>query len=115
MSYDLGLYINSEPVEVSLFKEGGTYVLGGSDRAELNVTYNYGHWYYKCLSPRKGLRWLYGKKAKDCIKRLEKAVKALGTKRNNDYWKDTKGNAGYALNILLKWAKQYPNAVFSGD
>jgi hypothetical protein len=25
------------------------------------------------------------------------------------YWKPTPGNAGYALNILLNWALQYPN------
>lgn len=115
MSYDLGLYINEKAVEVEPFEEGGTYVLGGNDRAELNVTYNYSSWYYKYLSPKKGIRWLYGKQAKNCIKRLEEAVKKLGTKRSDNYWKVTKGNAGYALNILLHWAKQYPEAVFDGD
>ena len=29
-----------------------------------------------------------------------------------DYWAPTPGNAGYALNILLDWARQYPEATF---
>ena len=32
-----------------------------------------------------------------------------------DYWAATPGNAGKALNILLKWAKQFPDATFKGD
>jgi hypothetical protein len=116
MSYDLGLFNKEGKVfQSDLIQEGGTQVLGGTRATILNITYNYAHWYYKYLSPRKGLRWLYGKTGKQCIKRLEEAVKKLGTKTNNDYWKDTKGNAGFALNILLKWAKEFPEGVFNGD
>jgi hypothetical protein len=56
--------------------------------------------------------WLHGKKAEETIERLEKAVKELGTERNNDYWNATDGNAGYALNILLTWAKDHREAVW---
>ena len=50
--------------------------------------------------------------AKDTIAALESAVNKLGTKTSSDYWKPTKGNAGYALSILLSWARQYPEAVW---
>ena len=116
MSYDITLSKNKKPVKVKKFEEGGTQVMGGSEEAWLNVTYNYGWFYYKYLDKKEGIRWLYGKKAKDCVKRLEKTVKELGTNQyERDYWAPTPGNAGYALNILLQWAKQNPDATFSGD
>lgn len=137
MSYDLGLYkdkAGEEPVTVTLFEEGGTRPLGGTNEAELNITYNYAFFYYHFLDDKDGIRWLYGKKAKDCIERLEKAVEILGTRqyvrhlrgwsferKDNsdyeelDYWCPTPGNAGHALNILLTWAKDNPEAYFNGD
>jgi hypothetical protein len=59
-----------------------------------------------------GIHWLNKKKASKTIERLEEAVKELGTEKSNNYWESTPGNAGYALSILLKWAKQYPDAIF---
>lgn len=115
MSYDLGLYYDKQPATVEHFQEGGTQVMGGTDDAELNITYNYSWFYYRYLDKEEGLRWLYGKKAKDCVERLEAAVSELGTDQHDDYWADTPGNAGYALNILLQWAKQHPEAIFDGD
>lgn len=131
MSYDIYLEKDGKCVEVDNHSEGGTYAMGGTTQAHLNVTYNYGWFYYHFLDKRKGIRWLYGKKAKDCIARLEKAVKILGTNQYEEciegadwqdrknyrvhYWAPTPGNAGYALNILLQWAKQHPEAVFGGD
>ena len=114
MSYDVGLY-RKVPVEVESHTEGGTYALGGTDRAELNITYNYSKYFYRELDAEKGLRWLYGQTGEAVIPRLEKAIAALGTKQDTNYWADTPGNAGYALSILLKWAKQHPDAVFDGD
>lgn len=61
-----------------------------------------------------GIRWLYNKRAKDVIPKLEVAVNQLGTSTDSDYWKATPGNAGHALNILLYWAKMHPNYVFEG-
>lgn len=115
MSYDLGLYKNGKAVPVNPFSEGGTRPMHGTDCAELNITYNYGWFYSRYLDKKLGLRWLYTRKAKDCIKRLEKAVKILGTDTYRDYWADTPGNAGFALSILLEWAKDNPDAVFQGD
>ena len=99
----------TEPVEVRAHSEGGTYVLGGIDEATLNITYNYGGLFRKHLHPD-GLQWLDDKRAKDTIKALESAVRKLGTKQDRNYWKETPGNAGHALSILLKWAKQHPRA-----
>jgi len=115
MSYDLGLYYKDIPAEVDIHEEGGTYAIGGIPDAELNVTYNYSKFYYEHLDEKDGLRWLYGKKGSETIERLKKAVKVLGVRRSDDYWKATRGNAGYALSILLKWAKQHPEAVWNGD
>lgn len=109
------VYLENEDgklVEVTRFEEGGTYALGGQTEAELNITYNYSPHYYRVLDKKKGLEWLHGKKAKGCIHRLEDAVAKLGTVRDQDYWKATEGNAGYALSILLGWAKANPEATF---
>ena len=103
-----------ESVRVSRFTDGGTCAIGGSCEAELNITYNYCQYYYPFLKgylgKKEGLKWLHGKKAKRTIRKLKKAVSVLGIKQDNDYWKSTTGNAGYALSVLLKWAKQHPKA-----
>ena len=115
MSYDITLIKDGKAVQVPLHNEGGIICVGGTYVADINITYNYGYFFMKSLSPRKGIRWLYRKKAKDTIKRLEKAIRELGTKRDSDYWKATPGNAGYILSVLLKWAKQHPDAIWEGD
>jgi len=115
MSYDIELKKDGEVCDVELHSDGGTYALGGGFEAQLNITYNYSEHYSKHLDNKEGIRWLYGKKAKDCIERLQKAVKTLGTERDEDYWKATEGNAGYALSILLIWAREHPEAIFDGD
>lgn len=169
MSYSISLvdYETGDPVSVKNHAEGGTYVLGGTTEACLNITYNYAPFYYKHLDKDKGIRWLYGLEAKDTVDRLFAAVKALGTEQNKEpfwtldinkildkqipqefldkceegldfdkpenvelleeglakgyihdggpYWRPTAGNAGYALNILLQWALQHPDAIWEGD
>ena len=117
MSYDIDLVdkITGRPVKVDRHEEGGTYAVGGITEASLNVTYNYGKYFRRCLDAENGIRWLYGRKAKDCIEPLQAAVNTLGTDRDTNYWNVTPGNAGYALSILLRWARQWPDAVFEGD
>ena len=112
MSFDVTLQKDGNPVQIPNHSEGGTHVFGGTTDAELNVTYNYSGHYFRELHDEKGLRWLNGKKAVDCTRKLEKTVEALGVERDSDYWADTPGNAGYALSILLDWARQHPEAVF---
>ena len=100
-------------VEVDRFEEGGTRVMGGSYEASLNVTYNYSALFREHLDTGSSLRWLDGKKASETIERLAAAVEALGTEQDDNYWKATPGNAGHALNILLRWAKDNPDAVWA--
>lgn len=115
MSYWVNLEKDGKSIEVTLHQEGGTFCLGGTTAAELNVTYNYSYFFRKSLDEKEGIRWLYGKQASKTIRRLAKAIDELGTSRDRDYWKKTPGNAGYALSVLLKWAQQHPEAVWQGD
>ena len=109
MSFDVYLE-NAGPVE--RFEDGGTYVLGGSDDASFNITYNYSPHYYKHLDPDNGLRAMDGQRAGDWEERLQGAVEILGTERHSDYWEPSEGNAGAALARLLEWARQYPEGVW---
>ncbi len=94
----------SSLVTVERFTDGGTYAIGGSTEADLNVTYNYGrHFDFNALD---------GKKAADTIPVLEEAVQRLGTEQDADYWNPTPGNTGHACAILLAWARQHPDAVW---
>jgi hypothetical protein len=72
---------SGEDCKVSTHMEGGTYVAGGTEQAELNVTCNYSMFYYKHLDAEHGLRGLNGKLAKDCIEALKSAVAFLGTEK----------------------------------
>ena len=113
MSWDVYLTHGGETtLKVPLHQEGGTYALGGTNAAELNITYNYSPYYYTHLDEEKGLRWLDGQIAKDTIDRLQSAVEELGVVRDSDYWRQSPGNAGYALNILLSWARLHPEGVW---
>ena len=119
MSYDIDLADKDGDCfnSANHIQEGGTQVMGGTEETHLNITYNYSWFYSLFINEKDGIRWLYDKKAKDCIKVLEKAVKKLGTNRseNCSYWCPTPTNAGYALGILLGWAKEFPEGVFKGD
>lgn len=125
MSWDISLQDeNGNIPDVELFCEGGTQPVGGSTKAELNVTYNYSDVIHVANIPTDlPLEWtggrgrfyinaLDGQKAKYTIATLEAAVNILGVNKYTDYWAPTPGNAGYALNILLGWAKQYPDHVW---
>lgn len=117
MSYDIdyldegGKYFElGKPME-----EGGTYGVGNTN-TELNITYNYSWYYYHFLDKEKGIRWLYGKKGKECIARLGKAIKHFeGEPTYKNYWADTPGNCVKPLKILLSWCKNFPEGTFSGD
>lgn len=112
MSYDVSLTVKEVPVCVDHFTEGGIHPIGGSAAAELNITYNYSPLYHEVFG-KDGLRWLDGKTASHSEETLELGVLVLGSVTYTDYWAPTKGNAGYALGILLKWAQKNPDAVWS--
>ena len=109
MSYDVGL-LDDEGYLVSVphFKEeGGTYQVGGSSVAELNVTYNYsGIW---------RVRDIDGLTGAESEPILAEQVERLGTDRSGNYWFATEGNVGYMANILLGWARLHPRATWSVD
>ncbi len=101
MSYWISLHDEQGNMpQVSGFEEGGTYCVGGSTEADLNVTYNY--------SKHFNFRDLHKQKAQDTIRLLADAVRELGTERDEDYWEPSPGNAGYACAVLLGWAKTHP-------
>lgn len=115
MSYDIELNYGDKSAQIEPHTEGGTIMMGGNSAAHLNVTYNYSFFFFHFLDKEDGIRWLYGKAANETIERLEKAVETLGTRQEDDYWIPTPGNAGHALNVLLGWARQHPDAVWDGD
>lgn len=83
----------------------------------LNVTYNYGHFYYQPeVFGENGIRSIYGKTGAESIPMLEKAISALGDDvDDSDYWHATEGNAKRALYGLLAFAKMRPDGVWEGD
>lgn len=97
---------DGHPIIVEPFEAGGTYVMGGSSEADLNVTYNYSPHYYRVLGLEDGFRSLNGMKAEDAIPILTKGIEALNDETDPDYWEPTEGNAKVALVIVKNWCEQ---------
>jgi hypothetical protein len=118
MSYDIKLQdqVTKATLELDVphHMRGGTYALGGTTEAHLNVTYNYGKHYYRVMGEN-GIRTIYGITGADSIPVLTRAIEQLGDDVDDDYWKDTEGNAKRALLQLLALAKMRPDGVWSGD
>jgi hypothetical protein len=93
--------------------KGGTYAFGGTDRAELNVTYNYAKHFVTI--GEKGIRSIYGMTGAESIPVLKRAIEVLKDDVNEDYWKATEGNAKAALLQLLALAQMRPDGVWDGD
>lgn len=118
MSYDIRL-IDPESkatieLETPLDIRGGTYQVGGTTEAWLNVTYNYAP-QFKTVFGEKGIRSLYGMTGEQAIPPLEAAIAALGTETTENYWDATRGNAGAALANLLLLCKTVPHGILEGD
>lgn len=118
MSYDVRLQDPETGETLQLDEshnvQGGTYCMGGTSECWLNITYNYGKFFYATLG-EKGIRELYGKKANETLPLLEDAVEALMDDEDPDYWKPTEGNARKALLGLIEFAKAKPEGVWDGD
>ena len=140
MSYDITL---TDPVTRKIVHfdsahdmRGGTYALGGTTEAWLNITYNYADWYYKpCVfgtaeEKSKGIRAIYGLSGAESIPVLQNAIAALQAmtedisdeERNQceeqgatGYWMPTRANAIKPLYQLLAMAKLRPDGVWDGD
>lgn len=118
MSYDINL---CDPVtrDVLLLDDphdmrGGTYAVGGTREAHLNVTYNYAE-HYKRVLGEKGIRTIYGMTGAESIPALEAAASRLADDATGNYWDDTEGNAKRALYKLIALAKLRPDGVWDGD
>ena len=87
MSYDIRLV---DPVTKDTIQfdsphamKGGTYAVGGTTEAWLNITYNYARWYYKeSVFPdngedRSGIRSIYDMSGADSIPVLKHAISTL--------------------------------------
>lgn len=116
MSYDIRLKDEEgDTVDTDLHQSGANYAVGGSKKAVTNITYNYSWFYYQLIHPDEGIRWLDGRKAKNCIATLKNAHDQLGTNTwtgEDGYWAPSPGNAGAALEPLIKWAEEHPEAEF---
>lgn len=140
MSYDIYLRdrVTKETVNFDTPHQmaGGTYAVGGTTEAWLNVTYNYAQWYYKDgVFPNNGednsgIRSIYGLSGADSIPVLEHAIKTLENMTEDltekeiqeykdggarGYWTPTRANAIRPLYQLLAMAKIRPDAEWDGD
>lgn len=100
MSYDISLCdpVTHEPLKADSthFIAGGMLAMGGTKELWLNVTYNYGHFYYQPeVFGENGIRSIYGKTGAESIPMLEKAIAALGDDVDDrNYWNATETQAG---------------------
>ena len=117
MSYDIYL---KDPVTNETLKldnhqiKGGTFAIGGTNEAWLNITYNYGKHYYNTIGDN-GIRTIYGMTGAESIPILKDAISKLGDDVSNDYWESTEGNAKKALFGLLAFAQLRPDGIWDGD
>lgn len=81
MSYDISLNepISGETIkfETAHFVRGGTYAIGGTQEAWLNITYNYAKHYYRVFG-EKGIRTIYGMTGAESIPIIKAAMAQLG-------------------------------------
>lgn len=136
MSYDISLTdpVTGETLELDSphHMRGGTYAVGGTTRAHLNVTWNYAAHYYRVFTPAPlrpgvdqyhanegdtvgGIRSIYGLTGAESVPVLQSAIDQLGDDVHPGYWKPTEGNAKRALTQLLALAHMRPDGVWNGD
>ena len=118
MSYDIDL---KDPVTKAVIElasphhmRGGTYAIGGTRDASLNVTYNYAPHFYRTLGDG-GIRKLYGMTGAESLPMLRLAIAQLKDDVDDDYWKPTEGNAKRALMQLAALAEMRPDGIGDGD
>lgn len=117
MSYDIYLKdpITKETIEFDTPHQmkGGTYCCGGTNKAWLNITYNYSEHYDRVI--KGGIRGIYGMTGAESIPVLIAAIANLADDVDPYYWKATEGNAKRALVALVAMAKLRPDGIFEGD
>ncbi len=118
MSYDICLLDPVTHATIELDEPhqmcGGTYMVGGTAEAWLNVTYNYARHFKRALG-EKGIRSIYGMTGAESIPVLEEAASRLADDVSDDYWEPTEGNAKRALLQLAALARMRPDGIWDGD
>lgn len=118
MSYDISLRdpITDDVLEVETAHQikGGTYAVGGTTEAWLNITWNYAKHYYRVFGEN-GIRTIYGMTGAESIPVLKDAIAKLKDNVSENYWDGTEGNAKRALFGLLALAQMRPDGVWNGD
>jgi len=119
MSYDIRLCdpVTNETIEFTIrhYLIGGTYTVGGTKEAWLNITYNYSPHFYRLIDEDKGIRAIYGMSGAQSISLLKAAVSKLGDDSCSNYWEPTEGNAKAALLKLIALAEMCPDGIWDGD
>ena len=123
MSYDITLTcpVTGEILELDEPHQmkGGTYAVGGTQQAKLNITYNYAEHFYRVFLEiqfsKEGIRSIYGLTGAESIPVLQMTIAKLKDDADQDYWKPTEGNAKKALTQLLALANMHPDGVWRGD
>jgi hypothetical protein len=139
MSYDISLVdpVTRETLELDAphHMRGGTYVVGGTTRAHLNVTWNYAPHFHRVFESVEirlhapawmrdlriaeplahGIRTIYGLSGAESLPVLDAAIAKLGDDVDPDYWKATEGNAKRALVQLRALAAMRPDGLWEGD
>ena len=103
MSYDV-TFVYPGTEDIIEFDEphhliGGTYRLGGTPKAWLNITYNYSKHYRDIWNM--SLNDMHGWTIEQTKPYIEQGIRELGITRSDNYWEATSGNAGAALADLL--------------
>lgn len=139
MSYDIYLSdpVTKEPLLLDAPHQitGGTYAIGGTQKAWLNVTYNYARWYlmegvFPEQNELKGIRSIYGLTGAESIPVLKNAISVLEQSTldlsaeeiakfkahgSTGYWMPTRTNAIKPLYGLLAFAQLRPDGIWTGD
>ncbi len=136
MSYDISLRdpVTGQTLQLDAphHMRGGTYQVGGTTDAHLNVTWNYATHYYRVFTPAPlrpgvdqyhakdggtvgGIRSIYGLTGAESIPVLQHAIDQLGDDTHPYYWEPTEGNAKRSLKQLLALAQMRPDGVWNGD
>ena len=137
MSYDIELVdpITGETLDLDAphHMRGGTYAVGGTTKAHLNITYNYYPHFRRVFDdlpqprdkspqymidaggPVVGVRTIYGLTGGESLPILDRAISMLGDDVDEDYWEPTEGNVKRALIQLRTLAAMRPDGLWHGD
>lgn len=118
MSYDIYLKdpVTKETVTLDAPHQlrGGTFAVGGTPEAWVNITYNYSKHYSKVLG-KDGIRSIYGMTGAESIPIIKGSAAKLKDDVSDDYWEPTEGNAKRALLQLVALAQMRPDGIWDGD